>query len=80
VPGGGRRAEHLGDAEVGEEQALVLGADEQVLRLDVAVDDLAPVGVVQGGRRLPQVEADLCGLQPRLAAEAVVQSAPRCRA
>ena len=75
-PGEGGVAEHLGDAEVGQQQAVVLGAQEHVLRLDVAVDDPAPVGVVERGRRLPQVLARLRQAERALLAQAVVEGAP----
>ena len=57
-----RSADHLGQAEIGEEGPFAM-VEQDVAWLDVAVDDPSFVGVVQGrghlgndGRRLPQVK------------------------
>ena len=47
----GGAAERAGDPEIGHDGAAV-GEQEDVLGLHVAVDDLVPVGVVEGQRRL----------------------------
>ena len=58
--GQGRRVGEAGDAEVHQLGArLAVLGDEDVLRLDVAVDDAARVGVVE---RLAEIGADLADL------------------
>lgn len=46
----------LGEPEIGEFQVAV-GADEQVLGLEVSVDDILRVQVLEHGRHLRRVEA-----------------------
>ena len=73
-----RLAELARDAEVDEHDAAV--GHDQVLRLDVAVDDVLLVDVVQGLARLAAPLDDLVDRQPRraLGREAVVRgSRPR---
>jgi hypothetical protein len=48
----GRRINRLRNAEVGQKDVLL--ADQNVLRLDIAVNDSAPVGVFQGPRYVTQ--------------------------
>ncbi len=51
--------ERLGDAEVGEDDSIAFLVDEDVVRLDIAMDDAATVRVGESIRRLRQVPEDL---------------------
>ena len=41
-------AEYLGKAKIRDDGALRMGFDEDVSGLDVSVDDILPMGVIQG--------------------------------
>jgi hypothetical protein len=58
------RVRELGDAEVGDLD-LVRGGDDEVRGLDVAVDDPARVGVVEGRRHLAHEPDHPLGLEAR---------------
>ena len=62
--GPGRLGEGAGQAEVGDAQPAVL-AEQQVGGLDVAVDEAAAVGVVEGPGRLEADQEGLRRAQPR---------------
>ena len=67
------RVEALGDPEVGQQHPAV-GGDEDVARLDVAVDEAGVVGGVEGGG---DARADVdrqLGAQPRLHVEQLAQA------
>ena len=67
-------AETLGNAEVGQHRAAIF-AEQNVLRLDVAVDDAAMVGVVQGAGDSPGDGQSVLGRQT--GADALLQSIAR---
>jgi hypothetical protein len=71
-PVAARRGHRGGDAEVGDHRLALL--EQDVLRLDVAVDDAETVGVAEGGRhRAGDAEGNVHRQRP-LAAEAVAQA------
>ena len=66
------RVRGAGDAEVGHLEDAV-GADQHVVRLDVAVDDAAPVRVLEPGQRLLGVADRLALGQRRVGVDLVLQ-------
>ncbi len=56
---GGLGGQRLGDAEIGQDHPAPLGIDQDVVRLDVAMDDATPVSVGEGIGGLAQVALDL---------------------
>ena len=74
----GCRAQHFGDPEVGEQQTAVTAAFEQhVFRLDVAVDDVAAVGIAQSVGGLAQVAPAELDAQLRRLTEDLTDAGPR---
>jgi hypothetical protein len=64
-----------GESQVGQldDELVLLAADEEVGRLDVAVDDVLQVGVVQGAAGLDHDLPRLLRVQPALALDVLVQ-------